>query len=781
MLKFRPYQEIAYNDCLNYLNDKTNYKKSIVIAGTGWGKALLIGALAKAIESPVLVLQPSKELLEQNFSKLIGFGGEGTIFSAGLGIKEISKTTFATPKSIIGHIDKFIELGVNTLLVDECFTGDTEILTEKGFQKFNSLNKNLKVAQWENGNVSFVNPLRYIEKDYNGEMINFNVKHNISVPMTPNHEQLIINKNKQSKVFIKDIKFKYENKIPTFGTFIINDENKLSDLERLYIATQADGSIHKIVNTHVTISFSFAKDRKVQNLLNLCKSTNTPVSEVKCRKGFRRFLVKMPIGTTKIVSNHINFPMSVNKAKEIIEEMVLWDGYINNKKHLYYYSSVVKENVDFYQSVSVLCGYSTNYTCVPDNRKTSYKDLYRLYINKNPNYLSTQNASIDKFNYNGKVYCVEVPSNNIVIRHNGFVFITGNCHLQCKPGSVIDNIIKKLGNKIKVIGFTATPIILVNNREGSQLKMLNKTKSSIFNNIIHVTQIQELIKNKYWSKLIYEQCKQDQSYLKLNSQGTEFTEYSVNNFFSKNNIISQMKEANNKLANERNSILIFVPSIADGESLKKLIDRKDCDLIHSYLDNKERELIINKFKLGVLKTLININIAGVGFDHPALDTIIHGAPTNSFARYSQHIGRGVRIHPNKKDCLILDFSSNYERFGKVENITYECIEHYGWGMFNGEYCLTSQPINFKPVTKDYLISYYGKLKRDNEKLTEKLNEYTLKKKDIVFTFGKHKGETIKEIAQKNKGYLKWLLEQKDFKWENLRDGLTIKNEIIQNL
>jgi len=474
MLKFRPYQEIAYNDCLNYLNDKTNYKKSIVIAGTGWGKALLIGALAKAIESPVLVLQPSKELLEQNFSKLVGFGGEGTIFSAGLGIKEISKTTFATPKSIISHIDKFIELGVNTLLIDEA-------------------------------------------------------------------------------------------------------------------------------------------------------------------------------------------------------------------------------------------------------------------------------------------------------------------HLQCKPGSVIDNIIKKLGNKIKVIGFTATPIILVNNREGSQLKMLNKTKSSIFNNIIHVTQIQELIKNKYWSKLIYEQYKQDQSYLKLNSQGTEFTEYSINNFFSKNNIINQMKEANNKLVNERNSILIFVPSIADGESLKKLIDRKDCDLIHSYLDNKERELIINKFKLGVLKTLININIAGVGFDHPALDTIIHGAPTNSFARYSQHIGRGVRIHPNKKDCLILDFSSNYERFGKVENITYECIEHYGWGMFNGDQCLTSQPINYKPVTKDYLISYYGKLRKDNEKLTEKINEYTLKKKDIVFTFGKHKGETIKEIAQKNKGYLKWLLEQKDFKWENLRDGLTIKNEIIQNL
>ena len=38
-------------------------------------------------------------------------------------------------------------------------------------------------------------------------------------------------------------------------------------------------------------------------------------------------MVEMPLNTTKDIRNHIKYPMSFSKAKEVIEEMVEWDGH----------------------------------------------------------------------------------------------------------------------------------------------------------------------------------------------------------------------------------------------------------------------------------------------------------------------------------------------------------------------------------------------------------------------------------------------------------------------
>jgi hypothetical protein len=43
-----------------------------------------------------------------------------------------------------------------------------------------------------------------------------------------------------------------------------------------------------------------------------------------------------------------------------------------------------------------------------------------------------------------------------------------------------------------------------------------------------------------------------------------------------------------------------------------------------------------------------------GFDCPPVDCIVTARPTKSTALYTQQIGRGTRIHPGKRDCLILD-------------------------------------------------------------------------------------------------------------------------------
>jgi len=114
MYKLRKYQENAVDVACKSIQDKIN---GILVLPTGCGKSLVIANIAKAITGNVLVLQPSKEILEQNFEKLTFYGDTASIYSASCGIKEVSKITFATIGSIINKLDLFANTEV--VIIDE--------------------------------------------------------------------------------------------------------------------------------------------------------------------------------------------------------------------------------------------------------------------------------------------------------------------------------------------------------------------------------------------------------------------------------------------------------------------------------------------------------------------------------------------------------------------------------------------------------------------------------------------------------------------------------------
>jgi len=93
---------------------------SIIVAPTAFGKSIVIAQIAKGIGEKVLVIQPSKELLEQNYEKFINLGGEATIYSAAMGEKEIGDVTYATIGSIVKVATKFKEYGITKVIIDEC-------------------------------------------------------------------------------------------------------------------------------------------------------------------------------------------------------------------------------------------------------------------------------------------------------------------------------------------------------------------------------------------------------------------------------------------------------------------------------------------------------------------------------------------------------------------------------------------------------------------------------------------------------------------------------------
>jgi DNA repair protein RadD len=113
----RPYQQQAVDKGIEFFKGKS--KKNVVeILPTGSGKSLVIANIAKELEGKLIIFQPSKELLEQNFSKYVSYGEFAEIYSASAGRKKISHVTFATIGSVVNKPELFSEF--QYCIVDEC-------------------------------------------------------------------------------------------------------------------------------------------------------------------------------------------------------------------------------------------------------------------------------------------------------------------------------------------------------------------------------------------------------------------------------------------------------------------------------------------------------------------------------------------------------------------------------------------------------------------------------------------------------------------------------------
>lgn len=114
----RDYQQAASDASIRFFRG-TNQRNGILVLPTGAGKSLVIADIAHRLDGNVLVFQPSKEILEQNFDKLKSYGEEDcSIYSASFNSKEISRITFATIGSVKAHMEDFNHF--KYIIVDEC-------------------------------------------------------------------------------------------------------------------------------------------------------------------------------------------------------------------------------------------------------------------------------------------------------------------------------------------------------------------------------------------------------------------------------------------------------------------------------------------------------------------------------------------------------------------------------------------------------------------------------------------------------------------------------------
>lgn len=119
-------------------------------------------------------------------------------------------------------------------------------------------------------------------------------------------------------------------------------------------------------------------------------------------------------------------------------------------------------------------------------------------------------------------------------------------------------------------------------------------------------------------------------------------------------IIAQVVE----YAAARQGVMIFAATVAHAEEIISYLPMNQSALITGATASHERTALIEAFKARELKFLVNVAVLTTGFDAPHVDLIAILRPTESVSLYQQIVGRGLRLSPDKADCLVLDYAGN---------------------------------------------------------------------------------------------------------------------------
>ena len=216
---------------------------------------------------------------------------------------------------------------------------------------------------------------------------------------------------------------------------------------------------------------------------------------------------------------------------------------------------------------------------------------------------------------------------------------------------------------VKVVGLTATPYRL-------DTGYLHKGKGAIFDGIAHDIPVSMLMDQGYLSPVISKGGIKQIDLSGVGKRGGEFIESELATAASDPELVESTVKEIVKLASDRKSWLVFSSGVNHAHLLADEFEKYfvDVGVVTGSDSSAVREKTIADFKSGKLQCLINVNVLTTGFDHPGVDCVCLVRATASCGLYIQCIGRGTRVSEGKENCLILDYGSNVERHGFIDQV-----------------------------------------------------------------------------------------------------------------
>jgi DNA repair protein RadD len=216
-----------------------------------------------------------------------------------------------------------------------------------------------------------------------------------------------------------------------------------------------------------------------------------------------------------------------------------------------------------------------------------------------------------------------------------------------------------------VVGLTATPFRLSDG-------MLNEGDDALFEDIVYVCDMKRLIKEGYLVNVI---SKGGLAKIDLKGVRIQAGDYNSKDLaYAADSKILVEKAVNEivEYGKDRKCWLIFTSGITHSEHVAEELRKHkiDCEIVTGDTPSDERNKIVEKYRNGKLRCLINVGIYTKGLDVPAIDLVALLTSTKSTGRYIQMVGRSMRPSPTtqKVNSILLDFGNNCIEHGPIDSI-----------------------------------------------------------------------------------------------------------------
>jgi superfamily II DNA or RNA helicase len=208
-------------------------------------------------------------------------------------------------------------------------------------------------------------------------------------------------------------------------------------------------------------------------------------------------------------------------------------------------------------------------------------------------------------------------------------------------------IFKHVSQSKNFIGFTATP----ERADDSDLR-------NAFDTLAYARSLEEMIREGYLCDLRALRVQLDQLDLKsVKKSRGDYQADALGHAMENAGAVEHVVAAYLQHAEGKRTIAFFPTvalSIAAAEGFRAAGVR--AAHLDGTTDRDTRRMMLEDLTAGLLDVVCNVAVLTEGFDEPSLECIILASPTKSRIKYAQQVGRGTRLSPGKKDCLILDVS-----------------------------------------------------------------------------------------------------------------------------
>ncbi len=224
---------------------------------------------------------------------------------------------------------------------------------------------------------------------------------------------------------------------------------------------------------------------------------------------------------------------------------------------------------------------------------------------------------------------------------------------------------RALNPHVKILGLTATPYRLGSGwiYQDHYHGYIRQCPTSFFKKCIFELPLQHMVKNGYLTQPIHYDAAiahYDFSLLTESLDGEQNTDdIALNELIHKHaRVTKAVTEQIIQLSQDRQGVMIFASTIDHAKEITSYLPVDETALITGNTKIKQRDALIDSFKAKDIKYLVNVSVLTTGFDAPHIDVIAILRPTQSISLFQQIVGRGLRLSPGKKDCLVLDYTNN---------------------------------------------------------------------------------------------------------------------------